>query len=106
MNDLTASKPIPFTKLALIKRFRVVDPDEMDDEENLHINDDDEMMSCVEKRVRNTCLYLSSHLRSSGLVTSHCSSSLELEDGTWISVWVPNHGASSICCGALVVTQD
>ena len=45
MNDLTASKPIPFTKLALIKRFRVVDPDEMDDEENLHINDDDEMMS-------------------------------------------------------------
>ena len=80
--------------------------DEMDDEENLHINDDDEMMSCVEKRVRNTCLYLSSHLISSGLVTSHCSSSLELEDGTWISVWVPNHGASSTCCGALVVTQD
>ena len=47
MNDLTASKPIPFTKLALIKRFRVVEPDEMDDEENLHINDDDEMMSSV-----------------------------------------------------------
>ena len=47
MNDLTASNPIPFTKLALIKRFRVVDPDEMDDEENLHINDDDEMMSSV-----------------------------------------------------------
>ena len=44
---LLRAKPIPFAKLALIKRFRVVDPDEMDDEENLHINDDDEMMSSV-----------------------------------------------------------
>ena len=47
MNDLTASKAIPFTERALMKRFRVVDADEMDDEENLHINDDDEMMSSV-----------------------------------------------------------
>ena len=48
MNDLTACQTnTPFAKLALIKRFRVVDPDEMDDEENLHINDDDEMMSSV-----------------------------------------------------------